>query len=102
MSQLSEAYGRRPIFLYPFALYTLTQVGSALAPNTATLLIFRFLGGFFAAAPLTNSGYVFHPSRFLYPIYMTIVVLCSVTYGTLRFAGRLYRSSPLDHSPDLP
>lgn len=34
------------------------QVGNALAPNTAALLIFRFLGGFFAAAPLTNAGYV--------------------------------------------
>lgn len=32
------------------------QVGNALAPNTAALLVFRFLGGFFAAAPLTNAG----------------------------------------------
>ena len=62
MLQLSEAYGRRPIFLFPFAFYTLTQVGSALAPNTATLLTSRFLGGFFAAAPLTNSGYVVPPN----------------------------------------
>ena len=28
----------------------------ALAQNTASLLIFRFIGGTFAAAPLTNSG----------------------------------------------
>jgi len=33
-------------------------VGSALAPNITVLLTSRFLGGFFAAAPLTNSGYV--------------------------------------------
>ena len=32
------------------------QAGSALAPNTAAVLVFRFLGGTFAAAPLTNSG----------------------------------------------
>jgi hypothetical protein len=32
------------------------QVGGALARNTASILIFRFLGGVFAAAPLTNSG----------------------------------------------
>jgi MFS family permease len=32
------------------------QVGCALAQNTAQLLVFRFLGGVFAAAPLTNSG----------------------------------------------
>lgn len=32
------------------------QVGGALAKNTAQILVFRFLGGVFAAAPLTNSG----------------------------------------------
>jgi hypothetical protein len=32
------------------------QVGCALSPNTASILVFRFLGGLFAAAPLTNSG----------------------------------------------
>ncbi|KAF7436660.1 hypothetical protein PC9H_003493 [Pleurotus ostreatus] len=53
---LSEQYGRRPIFVWPFLAYTGFQVGSALSKNTASVLIFRFLGGFFAAAPLTNSG----------------------------------------------
>lgn len=53
---LSETYGRKPVFLYPCIIYTAFQVGNALAPNTASFLIFRFLGGFFAAAPLTNSG----------------------------------------------
>lgn len=33
-------------------------IGSALAPNTAALLVFRFLGGTFAACPLANSGAV--------------------------------------------
>ena len=32
------------------------QLGCALAQNTAQILVFRFLGGVFAAAPLTNSG----------------------------------------------
>ncbi|KAF8578166.1 MFS general substrate transporter [Ramaria rubella] len=53
---LSEQYGRRPIFIIAFIGYTGFQVGDALAPNTAALLIFRFLGGAFAACPLTNSG----------------------------------------------
>ncbi|KAF9015497.1 major facilitator superfamily domain-containing protein [Cyathus striatus] len=53
---LSEQYGRRPIFIYPFFLYACFQVGVALSKNTASILIFRFLGGVFAAAPLTNSG----------------------------------------------
>ncbi|KAJ7092602.1 MFS general substrate transporter [Mycena epipterygia] len=55
---LSEQYGRRPIGIYPFAVYTLFQVAAALAKNGASILIFRFLGGVFAAAPLTNSGAV--------------------------------------------
>lgn len=55
---LSESVGRRPVFLASFVVYTGFQVGSALARNTASVLIFRFLGGMFAAAPLANSGYV--------------------------------------------
>lgn len=47
--------------------YTLTQVWSTLAANTPTLLASRFIGGFFAAAPLTNSGYVVLPSSPLAP-----------------------------------
>lgn len=38
------------------ALYTIFQLGQALAHNFATLIIIRFLTGFFAVAPLTNSG----------------------------------------------
>ena len=53
---LSEAYGRRPVFIGTFIVYTGFQVGCALSKNTASILVFRFLGGCFAAAPLTNSG----------------------------------------------
>ncbi|RXK34710.1 polyamine transporter 1, partial [Tremella mesenterica] len=52
----SEIYGRRPIFILSFIVYTGFQVGCALAKNPASILIFRFLGGTFASAPLTNSG----------------------------------------------
>jgi len=53
---LSEIFGRRPIFIITFIAYIGFQVGCALSKNTASILIFRFLGGTFAAAPLTNSG----------------------------------------------
>ncbi|TFK77215.1 MFS general substrate transporter [Pluteus cervinus] len=53
---LSEQCGRRPVFVYTFAIYTIFQVATAVSRNTASLLVFRFLGGTFAAAPLTNSG----------------------------------------------
>ena len=36
--------------------YTLSILGQALAPNIETLLVARFFSGFFAVAPLTNSG----------------------------------------------
>lgn len=36
--------------------YTLFIMGQALAHNIETVLITRFLSGFFAAAPVTNSG----------------------------------------------
>ncbi|KAJ3883287.1 MFS general substrate transporter [Lentinula edodes] len=53
---LSEELGRRPVFIFSFFVYTMFQVGMALSKNTASLLVFRFLGGVFAASPLTNSG----------------------------------------------
>ncbi|TCD70210.1 hypothetical protein EIP91_004390 [Steccherinum ochraceum] len=53
---LSEQYGRRMVYIISFALYLGTQIGCALSPNTAAILVFRLLGGMFAAAPLTNSG----------------------------------------------
>ncbi|KAG2139189.1 major facilitator superfamily domain-containing protein [Suillus bovinus] len=53
---LSEQYGRRPIFIISFIVYLCFQIGCALSQNIASILIFRFLGGTFAAAPLANSG----------------------------------------------
>ncbi|KAF5373371.1 hypothetical protein D9757_009768 [Collybiopsis confluens] len=53
---LSEEFGRRPVFIGTFFVYTMFQIGMALAKNTASLLVFRFMGGIFAAAPLSNSG----------------------------------------------
>ncbi|CCM05249.1 uncharacterized protein FIBRA_07459 [Fibroporia radiculosa] len=32
------------------------QIGCALAPNATALMLFRLLGGMFAAAPMSNSG----------------------------------------------
>jgi len=55
---LSEQYGRRPIFVSTFFVYMVFQIGSSLSKNAATILVMRFLAGTFAAAPLTNSGYV--------------------------------------------
>ena len=53
---LSETYGRKMPLVVGFTIYTGFQVGCALSPNTGAILIFRFLGGTFAAAPLVISG----------------------------------------------
>ncbi|KAL7415199.1 major facilitator superfamily domain-containing protein [Mrakia frigida] len=53
---LSEIYGRRIIFIVSYAPFTLFQIGGATANNIETVIITRFLAGFFGSAPLTNSG----------------------------------------------
>ncbi|SCZ92534.1 BZ3500_MvSof-1268-A1-R1_Chr5-2g07952 [Microbotryum saponariae] len=53
---LSERYGRKLVMIVAWVPYICFQVGCALSPNIGSLIIFRFLGGCFAAAPLTNSG----------------------------------------------
>ena len=52
----SELAGRRPTLMVAMTLYTLFHLGQGLAHNIETLLVTRFLSGFFAVAPLTNTG----------------------------------------------
>lgn len=52
----SELIGRRPIFVGTLAMYTIFHIGEACANNMTTLLVTRFICGFFAVAPLTNSS----------------------------------------------
>ncbi|KAF8205974.1 multidrug transporter [Mycena galopus ATCC 62051] len=52
----SELVGRRPIFVFAMSMYTILHLGQALAKNIQTMLICRFLAGFFAISPLVNSG----------------------------------------------
>ncbi|KIM80900.1 hypothetical protein PILCRDRAFT_72793 [Piloderma croceum F 1598] len=56
MAPLSEMFGRRPVFLTTYVMYTLLNIGGALAHNSATLLSCRLLTGLFGSAPLTNAG----------------------------------------------
>ncbi|KAE8443488.1 hypothetical protein EG329_001799 [Mollisiaceae sp. DMI_Dod_QoI] len=53
---LSETYGRRVLFYTTFACLTAVTAGCAGSNSMATLLVLRFLGGTFAASPLTNAG----------------------------------------------
>jgi MFS family permease len=48
---LSETYGRQRIMISTFILFTIFTMAAALAPNFATLLIFRLITGISAASP---------------------------------------------------
>ena len=41
----ADKYGRRPVLFIIAALYVITALGTALAPNLSSFIIFRFLGG---------------------------------------------------------
>ena len=52
----SEMFGRRAVLVPACIAYTLFNLGQSLAQNMATVLVTRFLCGFFASAPLNNCG----------------------------------------------
>lgn len=52
----SEVFGRRiPLFI-GFFMFAIFQIPVALAPNMTTICVCRFIGGFFACAPLSIVG----------------------------------------------
>lgn len=53
---LSEFYGRSPILIIGFTLFTLSTLGTALSPNWPAFLVFRFLNGVFGAPPISVGG----------------------------------------------
>ncbi|KAI0386742.1 major facilitator superfamily domain-containing protein [Hypomontagnella monticulosa] len=55
-SPLSEFYGRRPIYLVAWTIYTIWIVPQAVAKNIATILVARFLDGFSGSTFLAVSG----------------------------------------------
>ncbi|GAA5922431.1 hypothetical protein JCM1841_004906 [Sporobolomyces salmonicolor] len=58
VAPLSEAYGRRPLFIAGLILFTAFTGGCAAAPSYGALLVLRFCAGFAGAVPMTNSGAV--------------------------------------------
>src|SRR5689334_8197806 len=53
---MSEVLGRKLPLFFGFALFAIFQVPVALAQNIETICVGRFLGGFFASAPLAVVG----------------------------------------------
>ncbi|CDR99573.1 related to mfs-multidrug-resistance transporter [Sporisorium scitamineum] len=55
---LSEDYGRVPVMVIGLTIVGLFQIGCALAPNLATLIVLRFLSGCFGAVAFNSIGTV--------------------------------------------
>jgi DHA1 family multidrug resistance protein-like MFS transporter len=53
---MSEVLGRKVPLFFGFALFAIFQIPVALAQNITTICVGRFLGGFFASAPLAVTG----------------------------------------------
>ncbi|KAF9772441.1 hypothetical protein IL306_009859 [Fusarium sp. DS 682] len=56
LSPLSELYGRRLLFNISNIVTLGFSIGSALAPNIATFIVFRFIAGSFGAGPMNIGG----------------------------------------------
>ncbi|KAK2599323.1 hypothetical protein N8I77_011091 [Diaporthe amygdali] len=73
-SPLSEFYGRRPIYLAAFAVFTIWIIPSAVARNIETVIVSRFFQGLSGSAFLSVSGGtvgdLFTPDQMHYPMIM--------------------------------
>ncbi|KAK3701217.1 hypothetical protein LTR37_015596 [Vermiconidia calcicola] len=56
LAPLSETFGRRPLYLVCFGMFTLLQIPAALTPNIETLIAVRTLSGFFGSVSIANGG----------------------------------------------
>jgi multidrug resistance protein len=56
---LSETYGRKILMILPFAVFTAFTLGCALAPSWPVFVIFRFIYGVVASAPISVVGGLF-------------------------------------------
>ncbi|KAI7637083.1 MFS general substrate transporter, partial [Hortaea werneckii] len=56
---LSESYGRKPVLIATFVVFTAFTLGTALAPTFAGLVIMRLLAGIGASTPISVIGGVY-------------------------------------------
>ncbi|CAI7621947.1 unnamed protein product [Penicillium viridicatum] len=80
LSPLSEIYGRQPVLNIMDVFFTLWQIGCALAPNIASLIVFRFLAGVGGSACLSVGGGVIAD---LFPIHQRGKANAMFTIGPL-------------------
>lgn len=56
---MSELYGRRPVMVGTFVLFTIFTLACAVAPNWSALIIFRLICGICASCPIAVTGGLF-------------------------------------------
>ncbi|KAF2472500.1 MFS general substrate transporter [Lindgomyces ingoldianus] len=56
LSPLSEFYGRRPVYIYSYSFFLIWLIPCAVARNTTTMLVSRFLDGLAGSAFLSVAG----------------------------------------------
>ena len=80
----ADKYGRRPILFIIAALYVITAIGTAMAPNLSLFIIFRFLGGIgVGASSVVASMYIAEISPAKVRGRMTAMFQFNVIFGIL-------------------
>ncbi|RMY22226.1 hypothetical protein D0867_02854 [Hortaea werneckii] len=85
MSPLSESYGRKPVLIATFVVFTAFTLGTALAPTFAGLVIMRLLAGIGASTPISVIGGVYadiYNTRKARGLVITIF-MAATTWGPL-------------------
>jgi multidrug resistance protein len=80
LSPLSEIYGRQLVLNCSNTFLTLWQIGCALSPNMASLIVFRFLGGVGGSACLSIGGGIISD---LFPLHQRGKANAMFTIGPL-------------------
>ncbi|PVH85853.1 MFS general substrate transporter [Cadophora sp. DSE1049] len=56
LAPLSETFGRKPLYLVCFTIFTLLQIPTALAKSLPALITLRTIAGFFGSIGIANGG----------------------------------------------
>jgi DHA1 family multidrug resistance protein-like MFS transporter len=92
---MSEVLGRKIPLFFGFALFAVFQIPVALAQNITTICVGRFLGGFFASAPLAVVGLLISGTRYL---DLTQSVCLQLVVSPARWQGLLQVDSSQNRS----
>ncbi|KAF2713444.1 MFS general substrate transporter [Pleomassaria siparia CBS 279.74] len=56
LAPLSEYFGRRPIYIYSYAIFLLLLLGTSTTNNLALFLVLRVFSGYFSSVTISNFG----------------------------------------------